>query len=202
MTTYTKTQLIDMAIDKLGNSPDWDVYGFVSVSTIENTTYGFGEFDICHERHINGKYWQLVCTQEEFERRARELEVTTKPNSEWWDYENGKTLSFPPAGTKCEVYTDQWSKWYKTVIIGVDSKGRCVYEETSPTWNDGEDYSATDNLSWFRPLPIKPVLTERQQAGLKLWRAINYNDPMTDDEVLGYCRFEDYCKPWDLGMLK
>lgn len=147
MTTYTKTQLIDLAIDKLGESPDWMVDSVcVAVSTESNTVWGSGKFILISKKGqafwegIVPDRWQLVCTREEFEQRVKERKCCATTN---------------PTNTDTTIPTDG-----------------------------------------------KAHLTERQQAGLKLWRAINFNDPMTDDEVLGYCRFEDYCLPFDQGMLK
>ena len=142
MTTYTKTQLIDMAIEKLGENPDFSKMYYPVIMKIAHNFY-IVEYDdlqiLGHDSDCstnnrgvpellgscdckpNDNLAQRVCTREEFEQRVAERNgnVVTPPTTEWWDYENGKALSFPPAGTECEVYADQWSKWYKTIVIGL-----------------------------------------------------------------------------------
>ena len=185
MTTYTKTQLIDMAIDKLGEDPEWGVHGCVSISTIESTTYGFGVFDICDERDIINKYWQLVCTRQEFEQRVAER------NGSWWDFSKSEALRLPPIG--CKVL-------YEDNVVEVVEVTNNPQKQICAKFADGQ--LAILNLYWIKHLNHKPKLTERQQAGLKLWRAINFNDAESDEFIISQKRFEDYCKPYDQGMLK
>lgn len=125
---------------------------------------------------------------------------TVIPTVEWWDYENDKALSFPPAGTECAI--NFMGTWTKTLIIGFGSDGSCIYEHDLLGLKYYYPIEVGD-INVFRPLPTKTKLTERQQAGLKLWRAINWDGDETDEEIIStYAkRFEDYCKPFDQGLL-
>lgn len=210
---YTKTQLIDMAIDELGENPDWMVdFICVAVSTESNAVWGSGKFILISKKgqiiweSLTPDSWQLVCTREEFEQRVAERKAsnptntdTVIPTTEWWDYENDKALSFPPAGTECAI--NFMGTWTKTLIVGFGSDGSCIYEYDLLGIKYYYPIEVGD-INVFRPLPAKPKLTERQQAGLKLFRALNTGTHISDEEVLAYDRFEDYCRVYDQGLLK
>ena len=70
-----------------------------------------------------------------------------KINTLW--YERGE---FPPAGTVCEVYENEW---VETFIIGMDKEGYCVYT----TGNQYVGYDGENDPSNFRP-----IRTEREKA--------------------------------------
>ena len=70
-----------------------------------------------------------------------------KINTLW--HERGE---FPPAGTVCEVYENEW---VETFIIGMDKEGYCVYT----TGNQYVAYDGENDPSSFRPLR-----TEREKA--------------------------------------
>lgn len=196
MTTYTKTQLIDMAIQKLGENPDWIFNTYVLISTTSNVVYGYGKFILsAFDRSVSN--WQLVCTREEFEQRVNERKAASKPvSNEWWDYEKNLMLYNPPVGTHCEFTWVQHSDWFEAVILPNDRVAYKWYGE----WKVIEVATKGDCI--FRPLDHKPTLTERQQAGLKLWRAINFKDTESDEFVISQKSFEDYCLPYDQGLLK
>ena len=59
---------------------------------------------------------------------------------------------FPPAGTVCEVYENEW---VETFIIGMDKEGYCVYT----TGNQYVGYDGENDPSNFRP-----IRTEREKA--------------------------------------
>lgn len=259
MTTYTKTQLIDMAIDKLGESPDWGDYRtIVSVSGKINTVHGFGKFVLGTEEGQRGcdeivpNAWQLVCTREQFEQRVAERKVVNKPKLEWeycpecgsyevsyeegihkqcadcsqewfsdvdytdvvrshlqdnclgkvkptlewWDYENDQMICNPPVGTHLGITWGSKTSWHTAVVLPNDTLAVSKYGRWGISVLD-----SLDNLE-FRPLDYKPKLTERQQAGLKLWRAINFKGTESDEFIISQERFEDYCRPFDQGLLK
>ena len=59
---------------------------------------------------------------------------------------------FPPAGTVCEVYENEW---VETFIIGMDKEGYCVYTTSDPDVG----YDGDNDPSSFRP-----VRTEREKV--------------------------------------
>lgn len=85
--------------------------------------------------------------QEKLESVTEKLEANS-----WWDYENDKPLSFPPAGTRCLVSSpDHTSEWIETFIVGMGEDGSCVFE----LMNYGRYDHAYDGWSVperFRPL--------------------------------------------------
>lgn len=118
---------------------------------------------------------------------------TVIPTNDWWD---NLTDENPPVGTHLQFSYGNREDWYDAVIL----PDGCISYKYEGDW-------ITDSLAqfveyWFRPLHFKVKLTERQQAGLKLFRALNTGTHISDEEVLGYSRFEDYCKVYDQGLLK
>lgn len=122
----------------------------------------------------------------------------TKPTLEWWDYEKNEPLDFPPAGTECYYRKGAHPtyRWFIGKIMYI-SKFVAVVRDNE----DGMDVTFSNSLKLFKPLP---KLTDRQQAGLKLWRAINWDSDETEEEIITSHakRFEDYCKAYDQGLLK
>ena len=86
-------------------------------------------------------------TREEWQRERDKMSSKPEVDNSW--HERGE---FPPAGTVCEVYKDEW---VETFIIGMDNEGYCVYT----TGNQYVGYDGDDNPSSFRP-----IRTEREKA--------------------------------------
>jgi len=85
--------------------------------------------------------------QEKLESVAEKLEANS-----WWDYENDKPLSFPPAGIRCLVSSpDYTSEWIETFVVGMGEDGSCVFDlMTSARYDYAYDgWSVPER---FRPL--------------------------------------------------
>jgi hypothetical protein len=65
----------------------------------------------------------------------------------WFDEEAGVSVSYPPAGTKCEVMDD--GEWRETYIVGFDADGYLVYETP---WDQTMCYNGHSTAKVFRPL--------------------------------------------------
>lgn len=97
----------------------------------------------------------------------------------------------PPVGVECEVLNSALDNadWEKCVIHFV-GKIACVYTSES----------CAERCAYLDVVKFRPIKSEREKFGLSLWKTINYNDNMQDDEILRQSRFEDYCKAFDAGF--
>jgi len=86
-------------------------------------------------------------TREEWQQERNKMKAKPEVDNSW--FTNG---GFPPAGTVCEVYENEW---VETFIIGMDKEGYCVYT----TGNQYVGYDGENNPSNFRP-----IRTEREKA--------------------------------------
>ncbi len=96
---------------------------------------------------IDNMYCRVICTKEQFEQRALELNKE-KQMTDWYDYENKKAISFPPVGSEVIVYTreismDFWPDNYQVKVIAID--GNVVIYKFN-----GEYYS--NGFEVFKPL--------------------------------------------------
>jgi hypothetical protein len=87
--------------------------------------------------------------QEKLESVTEKLEANS-----WWDYENDKPLSFPPAGTRCLVSYKTLAlkhEWIETFIVGIGVDGSCVFDlmERPDTDNPYDGWLSPER---FRPL--------------------------------------------------
>lgn len=188
MLTYTKTQLIDRAIQKLGESIYWGSNNAIAYCGDVRNHRNFDTFQLMNYiGAINSSDgWQLACTRQEFEQRIAERKGS------WWDFSKGEALRLPPIG--CKVL-------YEGNIVEIVEVTNNPQKQICAKFADGQ--LAILNLYWIKHLNYKPALTERQQAGLKLWRCIHSGDSdLSEEFLLKQKAFEDYCKPYDQGLLK
>ena len=92
---------------------------------------------------------------------------------------------FPPAGTVCEVYENEW---VETFIIGMDKEGYCVYT----TGNQYVGYDGDNDPSSFRPLHHIPTEREKVIDSVCLAICKNGAHPL-EREVIG--------RMYDAGLL-
>lgn len=99
--------------------------------------------------------------------------------SEHWNWSErpwpGEGL--PPAGTVCEFFAQE--KWHETTVIGVDSRGFCVFE--SP-WAGGDTpYSGCCVSGYFRPIrtPEQIAAEEREKAIKEMVAALEVSENLS-----------------------
>lgn len=178
--------LIELTPEQIlfANAPDWAVKvvciggNFAWVSETDSS----GNFSLTEFRDSTHATWQEHCRWHR--QGLGETVATRQPEApEPWR---------PEIGQECEFKSNMTSKWSGRTLKVI-------------AYHEGEMWAKiskhrTPSVYQTNAFDFRPLRTEREKFGLSLYRAVNWNADISDDDIMSLSRFEDYMKPFDAGF--